>query len=390
MKVLQKIEFWLFALPALIVAIGGIAHYGAWRVLWVFPVGYTLASIVQFGKGMVYDVLDDPKTNACRTGKWGKTFALVMLFPMYNWFVAAAFADCLNLLIVWRYRGTMPLPLVYTVVYAVGFAVPTLVRTLRGGCDGGYGDVLIEAERWLLLAAIPVAAFVNLTLGLFALTMGVVGVLAVAAQGALWYRKDHARFLEYWEAEKRGQQLVNPRVRKWFPRPGVVYEPSAQPDSPQLARIYGKDAGQIRQMMTVLRVSPVAFLSLGLILAGGAVLVDRGRGLVVLTAFAAFALWFLHSAFVAVEKWDSWKQTFANAAPHAFCFFWLGAMVVWFGTDDLVVQIATGAFLVGCFEFPTRHIVRASSERNPDWLRVFVRPPDRPSGPARPRPNTRT
>ena len=92
----------------------------------------------------------------------------------------------------------------------------------------------------------------------------------------------------------------------------------------------------------------------------------------VLTAVGAFALWFLHSAFVAVEKWDTWKRTFANAAPHAFCFFWLGAMIVWFGTDDLLVQIATGAFLVGCFEFPTRHIVRASSERNPDWLRVFA------------------
>ena len=45
-------------------------------------------------------------------------------------------------------------------------------------------------------------------------------------------------------------------------------------------------------------------------------------------------------------------------------YFWLGAMVAWFGTDDLVLLIATGAFLVGCFEFPTRFIVRASSERN--------------------------
>ena len=38
MQLLQKIEFWLFSVPALIVAIGGIAHYGAWRVLWVFPI----------------------------------------------------------------------------------------------------------------------------------------------------------------------------------------------------------------------------------------------------------------------------------------------------------------------------------------------------------------
>ena len=38
MMILQKIEFWFFSVPALVVAIGGIAHYGAWRVLWVFPV----------------------------------------------------------------------------------------------------------------------------------------------------------------------------------------------------------------------------------------------------------------------------------------------------------------------------------------------------------------
>lgn len=38
MKILQKIEFWFFSVPALLVAIGGIAHYGAWRALWVFPV----------------------------------------------------------------------------------------------------------------------------------------------------------------------------------------------------------------------------------------------------------------------------------------------------------------------------------------------------------------
>ena len=42
----------------------------------------------------------------------------------------------------------------------------------------------------------------------------------------------------------------------------------------------------------------------------------------------------------------------------------LGAMIAWFGTGDLVLLIATGAFLVGCFEFPTRFIVRGSSARN--------------------------
>lgn len=39
---LQKIEFWLFSVPALVVAIGGIAHYGTWRVLWVFPISFVL------------------------------------------------------------------------------------------------------------------------------------------------------------------------------------------------------------------------------------------------------------------------------------------------------------------------------------------------------------
>ena len=372
MKILQKIEFWLFSVPALIVSLGTIAHYGTWRMLWVFPVGYSLASFAQFSKNLTGDVLDGPWTNACRAEKWPVAYALVFLFPFYNWFVAAAFVDCVNLLIVWRYHGSMPLPFVYTIVYTVGFAVAALARTLRGSCDGGYGDVLIEAERWLLLAAIPVSAFVNLTPGLFALAMVVVGVLVVFAQGAVWYEKERERFLQCWEAEKRGQPFVRRRAKRWFPRPGVVYEPLEQPSSPQLARIYGKDFGEVRRMMTVLRVSPVAVLSLALLLAGGAVLIDRGHGLVTLTAFGAFALWFLHSAFIAQEKWDTWSRTLANGAPHAFCFFWLAAMIAWFGTDDLVIQIATGAFLVGCFEFPTRFMVRASSDRNPDALRIFA------------------
>ena len=66
MKLLQKIEFWVFSVPALVVAIGAIAHYGAWRVLWVFPVGYTLASVTQFSKSMVYEVLDAPGMNPRR------------------------------------------------------------------------------------------------------------------------------------------------------------------------------------------------------------------------------------------------------------------------------------------------------------------------------------
>ena len=63
MKILQKIEFWFFSVPALVVAIGGIAHYRAWRVPWVFPIGYTIVSLTQFSKGMIREVLDTPWTN---------------------------------------------------------------------------------------------------------------------------------------------------------------------------------------------------------------------------------------------------------------------------------------------------------------------------------------
>lgn len=64
MKLLQKIEFWLFSVPALVVAIGGVAHYGAWRVLWVFLIGYALAAVVQFSKGKVYKALEGPRVFA--------------------------------------------------------------------------------------------------------------------------------------------------------------------------------------------------------------------------------------------------------------------------------------------------------------------------------------
>ena len=49
MMILQKIEFWFFSVPALVVAIGGIAHYGAWRALWVFPVCSRIYPLVRLG-----------------------------------------------------------------------------------------------------------------------------------------------------------------------------------------------------------------------------------------------------------------------------------------------------------------------------------------------------
>ncbi len=33
MKLLQRLEFWILSVPALVVAMGAIAHYGAWRAL---------------------------------------------------------------------------------------------------------------------------------------------------------------------------------------------------------------------------------------------------------------------------------------------------------------------------------------------------------------------
>lgn len=60
MKILQKIEFWFFSVPALVVAIGGIAHYGAWRALWVFPLCFVLNSALRFAKKLPVELLDGP------------------------------------------------------------------------------------------------------------------------------------------------------------------------------------------------------------------------------------------------------------------------------------------------------------------------------------------
>ena len=60
MNICQKLEFWILSVPALVVAIGGIAHYGAWRVLWVFPVCFILNSALRFGKKLPVELLDGP------------------------------------------------------------------------------------------------------------------------------------------------------------------------------------------------------------------------------------------------------------------------------------------------------------------------------------------
>lgn len=126
-----------------------------------------------------------------------------------------------------------------------------------------------------------------------------------------------------------------------------------------------------RSAFTVLSVGWAAFASLAVLLGGMAVLIDRGRGLALFAGLVPLVLWFLHSAFTANKKWDKWFGTLANSAPHSFCYFCLAALTVWIGGGDLVLLLAAGAFLVGCFEFPTRHVLRASSERRPDALRFI-------------------
>ena len=372
MMILQKIEFWLFSVPALVVAIGGIAHYGAWRVLWVFTICFILNSALRFGKKLPVELLDGPRIRACRSGKWPKAYLLVLPLALYDWFVSSFLVDFAGLLVAWRFREAMPGWLVALCVYAGSFAVPSLVRTVQGRCDGGYGEILIEAERLMLLAAIPLAAFVEptpLRFALYSLPFAAVGLVWIAIH---WYKIERVRFNSIWEGEKAGRPWRQTGKLHWFPRPGVVYEPDQELTGILATKVSGSDWAKGKCAFTVLSVSPVVFISFALLVGGAAELVDRWRGLVLFSALAAFALWFLHSAFIATEKWDTWKHTFASAAPHSFCYFWLGAMVAWFGTDDLVLLIATGAFLVGCFEFPTRFIVRASSERNADTLRFFA------------------
>lgn len=362
----------MFSVPALVVAIGGIAHYGAWRVLWVLPVCFFMNSALRFAKKLPVELLDGPRVRACRSGKWPRAYALTLPIALYDWFVVAVFIDLVAMAIAWRFHCAMPGWLVALCVYAGSFAVPSLVRAVQGRCDGGYGEVLIEAERLMLLAAIPLAVFVELTPVRFALYTVPFGIVGLVLLGILWYKAERIRFNAIWEAEKAGRPWQQATTRHWFPRPGVVYEPDRELTGMLATRVRSSDWAKARCGFTILSVSPAAFISFALLLGGAAVLVDRGCGLVLFAGLAAFVLWFLHSGFAVQDKWDTWKSTFLNGGPHAFCFFWLGAMVVWFGTDDLVLQIATGAFLVGCFEFPTRFMARASLERYPDTLRFFA------------------
>ena len=370
MKLLQRLEFWILSVPALVIAIGAIAHYGAWRALWAFPVCFVLSTVLLMGKEAVSDLLDEPRSRACRSGNWPRAYVLALLIGVYTWVVVTAFADIVYFLIVWRYHGAMPGWLIALCVYAVSFAQPSLIRMIQGRTDGGFGVITVEAERTMLLVAIPLALAVTLTPLRFALYTLPFGVAALTWLGILWYKSEHVKFAQIWEGEKAGRPWRRTRALRWFPRPGVIYEPREVPSGPIAARLAKGEWGEARSMLTVLSVSWAAFASLALLMGGMAVLIDRGRGLVLFAGLASLVLWFLQSAFISNEEWDKWSRTIVNSAPYSFCHFCLAALTVWLGKVDLVVLAATGSFLVGCFEFPTRYVLRANADRRPDPLRL--------------------
>ena len=150
MKVLQKIEFWFFSVPALVVAIGGIAHYGAWRALWVFPLCFVLNSALRFAKKLPVELLDGPRIRACRSGNWPRAYALILPIALYDWFVVAVFIDLVGLLLVWRFHEAMPGWLVALCVYAGSFAVPSLVRAVQGQREGMRLRDEVEVRLWRL------------------------------------------------------------------------------------------------------------------------------------------------------------------------------------------------------------------------------------------------
>ena len=358
-KIFQKLEFWILSVPALVVTIGAVAHYGAWRALWVMPVGFEMAIALRIVKDALVDLLEEPRSDARRRGKRMKAYVLGMLTVVYTWLVMVALGDIIDLLIVWRYRGTMPLTLVYCTVYATSFALPSLVRAITGRNDGGFGEVFVEMERLMLLAAIPLAAMCNLTPGWFAIGMLATGLVAIVWDGALKYRNE--RKLVF--VERRG-------CRKWFPRPGVIFEPPMTCPS-SLTQIAGRDWKSFRLKFIIRRILPVAWLNLALLLGGAAVLIDRGRGWVLFSFVVVLVVLFFFAAFTHNEKSGGWVRTLANCAPYGFSYLILGWLVMLVGTEDLALQLATGAFIVGSFEFPLRYVVRGDSTQAPDWRCPF-------------------
>ena len=358
-KIFQKLEFWILSVPALVVTIGAVAHYGVWRVLWAMPVGFGMAIALRLGKDALADLLEEPRSDARRHGERTKACALGMLIMVYNWLVMVTLGDTIDLLIVWRYRETMPLTLVYCAVYVTSFALPSVVRVITGRSDGGFGEVFVEMERLMLLAAIPLAAVCNLTPGWFAVDMLAAGLVAIAWDGALKYRN-----------ERKGVVIERRGWRKWFSRPGIIFEPPMTCPS-SLTQIAGRDWKSFRLKFIIRRILPVAWLNLALLLGGAAVLIDRGRGWVLFSFVVVLVVLFFFAAFTHNETSGGWARTLANCAPYGFSYLILGWLVALLGTEDLTLQLATGAFIVGSFEFPLRYVVRGDSARAPDWRCPF-------------------
>lgn len=364
----NKLEFWILSVPALIVSIGAVAHYGAWMLLWAIPVPFCISTTVQLIREMIIEVLDRPRTNACRAGNWPKAYGFVVLIALYNCLVLTWLPDVIYAFIVWRYKGAMPLPFACCWVYALSFALPSLARILTRRTDGsGVKEVLVELERVALLGAIGVAVSVSFTLPQY-----LAGVLLILSTylvwaGIRWYKSEHVKFMRYWEAEKKGVPFDEVRNRKWFPREGVIFEPQGTPTGFS-AKVAGGDWGTLRRSMIVYSVSPMAFVTLALLVVGACVLIDNGRWIALLSFPLSMVLLFLLAAYTADPPKQSWFGTIVRCFPYVFTFFWLAAIEAWLGTDRLLLQIATAAFLVGSLEFPMRYIVKGNSEKNPDWL----------------------
>lgn len=79
-------QYKLFSVPSLLVAIGAIAHYGAWRA---FPICFVQNSAFRFGKKLPIELLDRPRVRACRSGKWPRAYALILPIALYDWFLNA-------------------------------------------------------------------------------------------------------------------------------------------------------------------------------------------------------------------------------------------------------------------------------------------------------------
>lgn len=367
----HKLEFWLLSVPALVVLFGALAHYGSWRILWAFAFGFVFAAVLRIGKEAFAGALLDSRCNACRAGNTPKAFALALLIEAYEWFVVVALADVASLILVWRWRGSMPLPFVYATVFAISFAVPSLVRTIQRRTDGGYGEIFVELERLLLLAAIPVSAFANLTPALFMLGMIGFGFVALSCRCKSVWQAERKRVAEFLQAEKSGVPFAFAHERRWFPRPGIVFEPPEELSGPMAQRVPSYLWFQRRRSLIIESVSPMAFVGL-ILLAGGAIgLIDSGHACYLLAGLVLIIPVVIALGCEMAEEKGRKVLAMADYVAYAIGFSILATLALWLAKDSWAQRVVISAFLVGCFEFPAQYVVRATTECRTDWRRPF-------------------